>query len=153
MGKVPQANIKASEKYKRKNYDRIFVYKGMANVIREHLKTTHSDESVTSFIDRAVKELIQTEDEMYGVTTDMGDYVGKKKKSEPEEPLYYSITTNPNELKSVDGTKAYPVAVRMANARGDGYYIAVYNDISGKRQYVLKKNEKGDWVKTDEFDV
>lgn len=149
---VSESNKRAIKKYQKNKYDMIRVLKGTAHLIQKHCEIIGEKESTVQFIARAIKNQIELDDEFYGVTTDMSEYM-QKKESQPEEPLYYSITTNPNELKSVDGTKSYPVAVRMANARGDGYYIAVYNDISGKRQYVLKKNEKGDWEKTDEFDV
>ena len=144
---VSESNKRAIKKYQKNKYDMIRVLKGTA-----HCEIIGAKESTVQFIARAIITQIELDDEFYGATTDISEYL-QKKEPQPEEPLYYSITTNPNELQSVDGTKSYPVAVRTANARGDGYYIAVYNDISGKRQYVLKKNEKGDWEKTDEFDV
>lgn len=149
---VSESNKRAIKKYYKNNYDKTEVPKGTTALIKKHFEAVGEKGSVVQFIGKAVKNLIEAEDEMYGVTTDMSGYM-EKKKPQSEEPLYYSVTSNPNELQSVGGTKYLPTAMRMAKALGKEYVIVAYNDVSGVREYILKMNEKGDWVKTNEFDV
>lgn len=140
------------KKYKKEKTEMIMVSKGTVATIKNHLELLNSKESIGAYVRKAVKTQIELDDEMYGVTTDMSGYI-EKKKPQSEEPLYYSVTSNPNELQSVGGTKYLPTAMRMAKALGKEYVIVAYNDVSGARKYILKMNEKGDWVKTDEFDI
>lgn len=135
----------------KENYDRLYVPHGTMEIIKKHNELLDSDEPVKDFIGRAIKALIEHEDNLYGITTDTKDYAKSTYKPMYEDEIhFFTVTKNPNELESIYGSKYYATAKRMARAKGSDYLIVVYDDVSGKRKDVLEHQNDGSWKSVKE---